>query len=445
MIAGVLEICKTLSVGLSIRFLISELYCNDKGQSALQSSVIKRILGLITQDPMLTVINAFPEQTPYKISSSPRSQALRLCPRDLQLFDLLKKHGFVLVTKRIPRRGSSQCYHEPNPVLHPSTDISQTVLITGGSRGLGLAAACQLAAKGANVAIGARDPEVLKEALAEVEKSARSSTQRFFSLTADVTKAAECARVISEVTAWNEDTPPDVVWCCSGSAHPTLFVDTPVEQLQTMMDSNYFSSAYMAHATLNAWLRPALDGVAKKSAESKSLPARHIIFTGSFVSLYSFAGFTPYSPSKAAIRSLSDSLSQEMNLYAGAHPDEPRVRIHTVFPATMPTKSLDDENRVKTDVTKALEEGDQILKPDECARRAIAGLENGEELIATSTIIRLVMTTVMGGAIRGGFWTGLINTMLSWVVMIVMVFIRWDMDVKVRNWGKKHGASGKAS
>ncbi|ESU14163.1 hypothetical protein FGSG_07845 [Fusarium graminearum PH-1] len=321
----------------------------------------------------------------------------------------------------------------------------RTVLITGGSRGLGLAAACQLAAKGANVAIGARDPEVLKEALAEVEKSARSSTQRFFSLTADVTKAAECARVISEVTAWNEDTPPDVVWCCSGSAHPTLFVDTPVEQLQTMMDSNYFSSAYMAHATLNAWLRPALDGVAKKSAESKSLPARHIIFTGSFVSLYSFAGFTPYSPSKAAIRSLSDSLSQEMNLYAGAHPNEPRVRIHTVFPATMPTKSLDDENRVKTDVTKALEEGDQILKPDECARHAIAGLENGEELIATSTIIRLVMTTVMGGAIRGGFWTGLINTMLSWVVMIVMVFIRWDMDVKVRNWGKKHGASGKAS
>jgi 3-dehydrosphinganine reductase len=260
-----------------------------------------------------------------------------------------------------------------------------------------------------------------------------------------VTKATECARIIAEVTAWNDDSPPDIVWCCSGSAHPTLFVDTPIEQLQTMMDSNYFSSAYMAHATLNAWLRPAIDGVVKKTSESKSLASRHIIFTGSFVSLYSFAGFTPYSPSKAAIRSLSDSLSQEMNLYAGAHPDEPRVRIHTVFPATMPTKSLDDENRVKTDVTKALEEGDQILSPDECARRAIAGLERGEELVATSTIIRLVMTTVMGGAIRGGFWTGLVNTILSWIVMVVMVFIRWDMDVKVRNWGKKHGASGKAS
>ncbi|KAI3587873.1 hypothetical protein IWW34DRAFT_797858 [Fusarium oxysporum f. sp. albedinis] len=321
----------------------------------------------------------------------------------------------------------------------------RTVLITGGSRGLGLAAARQLSSKGARVAIVARDPAVLKEALIQVEASAQSPSQRFFSLTADVTKASECSRVIAEVTAWNDDSPPDIVWCCSGSAHPTLFVDTPVEQLQTMMDSNYFSSAYMAHATLNTWLRPAIDGLTKKSTEAKILPARHIIFTGSFVSLYSFAGFTPYSPSKAAIRSLSDSLSQEMNLYAGAHPNEPRVRIHTVFPATMPTKSLDDENKVKTDVTKALEEGDQILTPDECARHAIAGLERGEELIATSTIIRLVMTTVLGGAIRGGFWTGLANTLLSWVVMIVMVFIRWDMDVKVRSWGKKHGASGMAS
>ncbi|KAK2677999.1 Short-chain dehydrogenase/reductase SDR [Fusarium oxysporum f. sp. vasinfectum] len=281
----------------------------------------------------------------------------------------------------------------------------RTVLIVGGSRGLGLAAARQLSSKGAHVAIVARDPSVLKEALTQVEASAQSSSQRFFSLTADVTKASECSRVVAEVTAWNDDSPPDI--------------------LQAMMDSNYFSSAYMAHATLNAWLRPAIDSVTKKSTEVKIPTARHIIFTGSFVSLYSFAGFTPYSPSKAAIRSLSDSLSQEMNLYAGAHPNEPCVRIHTVFPATMPTKSLDDENKVKTDVTKALEEGDQILTPDECARRAIAGLERGEELIATSTIIRLVMTTVMGGAIRGGFWAGLANTLLSWVVMIVMVFIRW--------------------
>ena len=249
---------------------------------------------------------------------------------------------------------------------------------------------------------------------------------------------------MKETVDWN-GAPPDIVWCCSGSAHPTLFIDTPPDQLQNMMDSNYFSCAYMAHAILNTWLRPAADATKDDSQAKKASPrplARHLVFTGSFVSFYSFAGFTPYAPSKAAIRSLSDSLSQEMNLYAAAHPSEPRVRIHTVFPATMPTQGLDEENIVKTELTKSLEEGDQILEPEECARRAIRGLERGEELVATSTIIRLVMTSVMGGSIRGGYLKGLVDTLLGWLVLVVMVFIRADMDHKVSKWGREHGSSG---
>ncbi|KAI0098295.1 NAD(P)-binding protein [Nemania sp. FL0031] len=346
-----------------------------------------------------------------------------------------------------------------------------SVLITGGSKGLGLHAARQLAEKGANVIIVARDIKYLRYGVAYISNGALNpDSQRFYHISADVTTASECARVVAEATAWNNGAPPDIVWCCSGSAHPTLFVDTPVPQFQAMMDSNYFSCVYMAHAILNVWLGPpspasdntttttdktsnsgsssSNDGSRGGSGDggggssSAAPPARHIIFTGSFVSFYSFAGFTPYAPSKAAVRSLSDSLSQELNLYAAARPDLPVVRVHTVFPATMPTQSLADENAVKTDLTKSLEEGDQVLPPEECARRAIAALESGEELVPTSTIIRLVMASVMGGSVRGGFWRGLVNTVLGWITMVVMVFIRWEMDTKVRKWGKRHGASG---
>ncbi|RYP74284.1 hypothetical protein DL771_003105 [Monosporascus sp. 5C6A] len=113
-------------------------------------------------------------------------------------------------------------------------------------------------------------------------------------------RAFEYARVVAESVTWNGGSPPDIVWCFSGSAHPTLFIDTPVEQLQIMMDSNYFSCVYMAHAVLSAWLRS--DARAKGTnpqtdrATSPPLPPRHLIFTGSFASFYSFAGFTPYSP-----------------------------------------------------------------------------------------------------------------------------------------------------
>ena len=44
--------------------------------------------------------------------------------------------------------------------------------------------------------------------------------------------------------------PPDIVWCCAGSSHPSIFIDCDVSQFQAQMDGNYFSSPYMAHAAL---------------------------------------------------------------------------------------------------------------------------------------------------------------------------------------------------
>ncbi|KAI0531612.1 NAD(P)-binding protein [Xylaria digitata] len=295
----------------------------------------------------------------------------------------------------------------------------RTVLITGGSKGPGLSAARQLAEKGTNVIIVARDVSNLEKAIAFISKGARRpDAQRFHYISADVSVASNCARVIAEATEWGHDSPPDIA-------------------------CNYFSSVYMANAILGCWLGPVAGDAQNLGQPQESQPTRHIIFTCSFVSFYGFAGFSPYAPSKAAVRAFSDPLSQEMNLYAAAHSDLPRVRVHTIFPATMQTQSLEDENAVKADLTKSLEEGDQIIEPDECARRAIVGLESGEELIPTSTIIRLVMTSVMGGSARGGFWKGLINTILGWITSVVVIYIRWEMDTKVRKWEEKHGSSGK--
>ena len=48
------------------------------------------------------------------------------------------------------------------------TTVPQTILITGGSKGLGLNAACQLAAKGANVIVVARGQKSLEDAVTSV-------------------------------------------------------------------------------------------------------------------------------------------------------------------------------------------------------------------------------------------------------------------------------------
>jgi len=124
----------------------------------------------------------------------------------------------------------------------------KTVLLTGGSTGMGRGVAKILAQKGANIVIVARNKERLADALSYVSTAAKdSSKQRFTTISADVSRPEENDRIMSETTAWNNGQPPDIVWQIAGSAHPSLFCDTPVEILRSQMDVNYWGAAYLAH------------------------------------------------------------------------------------------------------------------------------------------------------------------------------------------------------
>lgn len=318
----------------------------------------------------------------------------------------------------------------------------KTVLITGASRGTGLEAGRQLAEKGANVIIVARDEKKLAEGVEYIRAGSISKEQRFHHISADLGSPEEAVRVIAEARLWNSGSPPDVVWCCAGASHPTLFVETEVSKFQSLMDSNYFSSVYMAHAALRAWLRPEGEACADQVPPDEGNPPRHLIFTASFLALYPIAGYAPYSPSKAALRTLSDQLSQEMKLYSAANPHSRPVKVHTIFPATIFTESYEAENKIKSDLTKMLEEDDGGQTPEQVAQGSIRGLESGHELITTNLMTRAVMCSTLGASIRGGFWKGLIDWLFGSLMLLVMVFVRADMDRKVRAWGKRYGDSG---
>lgn len=307
---------------------------------------------------------------------------------------------------------------------------------------MGLEAGRQLAAKGANVVIAARDEKRLSEGTDYIRTAAISPSQRFHYLSVDLTSSEEAERMIKEVTVWNNGSPPDVVWCCAGASHPTLFIDTDVSAFRSQMDSNYFSAVYTSHAALRAWLRPNTEQPHKTTPSGGRPASRHLILTASFLAFYPIAGYAPYSPSRAAIRALSDELSQEMELYAAANPDSAAVKVHTVFPATILTESYEAENKIKSDLTKMLEGPNGGQTPQEVARGSIRGLESGHELVTTDWQTRLVMCSTLAGSSRGGFWKGLLDGILGSIMVFVMVFIRGDMDRQVRSWGRLHGDSG---
>jgi 3-oxoacyl-[acyl-carrier protein] reductase len=72
----------------------------------------------------------------------------------------------------------------------------RTAVVTGGSKGIGLAVATRFAASGADVALVARTGEPLKEAVAAIRKSSQS---RVMGVQADVSKAADVQRAYDEV------------------------------------------------------------------------------------------------------------------------------------------------------------------------------------------------------------------------------------------------------
>jgi len=72
----------------------------------------------------------------------------------------------------------------------------RTAIVTGGSKGIGLAVATRFAQSGADVAIVARGKETLDEAVATIKKTAKG---RVIGAQADVGIAADIQRVYDEV------------------------------------------------------------------------------------------------------------------------------------------------------------------------------------------------------------------------------------------------------
>ncbi|KAL8365975.1 hypothetical protein RB595_004654 [Gaeumannomyces hyphopodioides] len=305
----------------------------------------------------------------------------------------------------------------------------KTILLTGASEGMGRSAARQLAEKGANVIVVARNAARLEEAVGELRAAARfPQTQRFHHIAADVSEPGYAVRVVEEATTWNGGAAPDVVWCVAGMSSPMLWADSAgaVAAARRNMDVNYWGAAEMAHAILRAWYDPSRG----RGPGPRSEP-RHLVFTASVVVFFALIGYAPYTPSKTALRGLADTLCQEALLY----PDHP-VRVHVVAPGTILSPGFDREQRTKPDITLQLEKDDPRLTPDQVAAASIRGLERGDYFVTVGFLGELLRFANLGGSLRNNW---LVDTIGAWLVAAVWFFVQWAIHGDIKAYAKKHG------
>ena len=307
-----------------------------------------------------------------------------------------------------------------------------TAVVTGGSQGLGLAFAQELASRGANVVIVARDTTKLQTAVDTLTERTKNTRQRFLHLSYDLRLSESATNILQEVKTWNNGEAPDLIFCCAGHCFPSFFADAPVEQLKDQMDTVYWSSAWIAHAAINMWKTP--------SEKSRSRPTRHIVFTCSVLAFFPMAGYSPYTPPKAAMRALADSLNQEMEVYNGSRqssgpaPDAD-MKVHILFPIGIISPGLENENAIKPELTVQLEKDDEPQQPNEVAKIALRRLGAGDYMVSTLFIGHLMRGFGMGGSVRKNvtdvFW--------NWLGSLAIIFVAPDFLSKCRNWGKQKG------
>ncbi len=230
------------------------------------------------------------------------------------------------------------------------------VFITGGSSGLGLALGQYAASRGAHVTLVARNEERLREAV-ESCQSVASFKNSIKSRVADVSKVSEISEAMRLACA--QYGPPAYVFCCAGFCVPGLFRDARMIDYETQMTTNYLGSVYTVRAAL-------------EHVEDR-VPCRVVAVT-SVCALTTFAGFSAYSPSKAAVRSFWDTLRNE---YCA----QKHLQWHVFAPSTIDSPGLRVEERTKPAVTKTIEGKAHKFSPKDAARHLIEGMERGEYMI----------------------------------------------------------------
>jgi 3-dehydrosphinganine reductase len=228
------------------------------------------------------------------------------------------------------------------------------VIVTGGSSGIGKAIAQRLASQGANISILARDLPKLTQAQAEIAATSRQS--RVFTVSADLSDRLQAEQAI--FTAVQELGSPDLLVTSAGIAHPGYFRELPIEIFEQTMAINYFGTLYCIKAAL-----PHME-----------TNGGHIALISSGAGLIGIYGYTPYSPSKFAIRGLAESLRGELKVW--------KIGLSIVYPADTDTPQLEYENRTKPAETKQITATAEMWSADDMAASIVKGIENKAFVIA---------------------------------------------------------------
>lgn len=233
--------------------------------------------------------------------------------------------------------------------------MRRAAFVTGGSSGIGLAAAVQLARKGHDLALFARDLDKLGQARDAILKVAPDIEVRGYPV--DVSDQDAISQAVADAIA--ELGAPEVAIASAGIAEPGLFTRQILALHSRHMAVNYFGTLNFIHALTGP--------MAQAGGGRLGLVASGAAFFGIY-------GYSAYAPSKFALRGLAEILHLEL---------EPlNISVTLIYPPDTDTPQLEAEKRTKPLATQKITEGGGLWRAPEIAARLLAGMDKGRVVVA---------------------------------------------------------------
>lgn len=228
----------------------------------------------------------------------------------------------------------------------------KTAVITGASSGIGKALAYDLAARGCNVVIGARQEEKLSEITARII----SGGGRAVCVATDVAKEEDCRRLME--TAVETFGGVDILICNAGISMRAAFDDVDMGVLRRLMDVNFWGTVYC--------VKYALPYIQRSKGS--------IVGVSSVAGLHGLPGRTGYSASKYAMTGFLDTIRVE-NLKKGVH-------VMVACPGFTATNvrfvALTADGSPQGETPRKEE---KMMTPEEVARRIAKGIAKRKRLL----------------------------------------------------------------
>jgi short-subunit dehydrogenase len=232
---------------------------------------------------------------------------------------------------------------------------NKTVYLVGGSSGIGLAAAKELARRGADIVVFARGRTRLSNALDDISACREYPRQRMLSVPMDVSCWREVKDGMQKTVAFFGA--PDILINCAGRAYPRRFEDIEIEQFEETMQINLMGSIHTVVALL----------------PSMKEKGGIIVNTSSVAGLVGVFGYTDYCASKFGIVGFSEALRSELKPSG--------IKVQVLCPPDTDTPGYAVENLTKPEEAKKISSAAGVMSAEQVASALIKGLGSDRFLI----------------------------------------------------------------